>query len=286
MDLALIQTFLELEQAGTMTKASERLHLTQATVSVRVAQLEEQLKKQLFVRNKSGTKLTTEGRTFLPHAKRLMEDWQAARASLNDVAGSSKRLSIGGEYTLSTALLVNWLVALKSDCPDLSVRTEVDSAERLLDAAQAESLDVVTLYSPLRRAKLRTRLVLQEELVCITTHCDRRRPTVADYVYVDWGPDFRAQHDRALPELSQTSTCIGLGPLGLRYLLRVGGSGYFRTRAVRPYLRAKQLHLVQKMPKFSYSIYAASRSDADSSLVDWAIDKLTSSAKQIIEPWV
>ena len=154
----------------------------------------EQLGKQLFTRNKSGTKLTTEGRTFLPHARRLMDDWRAARASLSRTAEAPKRLSIGGEYTLSTALLVNWLVALKSDDPQLSVRTDVDSAQRLLDRVQAESLDVVTLYSPLRRAKLRTRLVLQEELVCITTHSDRRRPTVADYVYVDWGPDFSAQH--------------------------------------------------------------------------------------------
>ena len=285
MDFTWIETFLELQQSGTMTKASERLHLTQATVSVRVAQLEERLGVRLFLRNKSGTKLTDAGKKFLPHARRLMEDWEAARAQMSDASFGSPSLAIGGEYTLSTALLVNWLVALKQGFSDLRVKTVVDSAPRLLDAVQTNQLDVVTLYSPLRRAKLRTKLVLKEDLVCVTTRRSRCRPTATDYVHVDWGPDFSAQHDRALPELSSASTQIGLGPLALRYLLRVGGSGYFRTRAVRPYLKAKQLYLVPRMPKFSYSIYVVSRAEADSELVNWAVEQLVSSAQQVVEPW-
>lgn len=285
MDLDLIHTFLELEQAGTMGKAGDRLAVTQATVSARIAQLEAELGKRLFHRNKAGTRLTDEGRTFLPYARRLVGTWNDAARHVSDGTNQVTQLSVGGEYTLSTALLLNWLVALRTERPGASIRTVVDSAARLLDSVQSGALDVVTLYSPLRRAKLRTRMVLQEELVCVSTEQNCLGPTVANYIYVDWGPDFTNQHERMFPELSRAALAIGLGPLALRYLLKMGGTGYFRTRAVQPYLKDKRLYLVPTMPSFSYSIYAVTLRDADSTLIDWALDALASSSRELVEPW-
>src|SRR5690606_37310464 len=133
-------------------------------------------------------------------------------------------------------------------------------------------------YSPLRRKGVKSTLVMQEELVCVSTQPGCRRVETDSYIYVDWGPDFGAQHKHALPDLDNVSTRIGLGPLALRYLLRVGGTGYFRTRAVAPFVRKKQLFRVRSMPSFSYSIHAASSARSESDLTDWALECLERSS--------
>jgi hypothetical protein len=46
-------------------------------------------------------------------------------------------------------------------------------------------------------------------------------------------------------------------------IAQAGGSGYFRTRAVQPYLASGKLHLVTGAPSFSYPAYAIFSSDAD-----------------------
>ena len=82
-------------------------------------------------------------------------------------------------------------------------------------------------------------------------------------MFVGWGPDFAAQHELAFPGLKDAGLTVGLGPLALRYLLVVGGTGYFRTRAVRPYLKSGKLKRVPATPTFSYSAYAAYSTQPD-----------------------
>src|SRR6478609_2252064 len=113
MDLDLLRTFLEISASGTLMKAAERLHVTQATVSARLRVLEDELGVSLFVRNKSGAQLTPEGKALVPHATRMMRGWQQALSALRAPHEEVELLSIGGEFALWSALLLNWLVALR-----------------------------------------------------------------------------------------------------------------------------------------------------------------------------
>ena len=56
---------------------------------------------------------------------------------------------------------------------------------------------------------------------------------------------------------------VDLGPLGLQYILKAGGSGYFRQNAVAPYLRSGRLSLVRGALEFLYPAYAVYPEDAD-----------------------
>lgn len=269
MDIDLAKTFLEIASAGTLGRAAERLHITQATVSTRLQTLETIFDRKLFVRNKAGARLTPAGHDFLPYATQLVQTWQRATQEIGMRHGMQGVLTLGGEHSLWSALLLNWLVTLRTERKNVMLRTHVDSPTRLLDNVQNGSLDIAVLYSPHRRPGISTEPVLEEELVAVSTRpCSRL--SLKDYVYVDWGPDFEAQHNAQLPELHGASTNIGLGPLALHYLLKVGGSGYFRTRAVEPYLKTHRLHLVPKAPPFSYSLYAAYSENAELELLDWA----------------
>ena len=80
--------------------------------------------------------------------------------------------------------------------------------------------------------------------------------TDVDYVYVDWGPLFAVQHGTGSPVFGEPGLLVGLGPLGLSYILRAGGMGYFRKGSVAPHIAAGELELVEGAPEFTYPAYA------------------------------
>lgn len=285
MDIDLARTFLEVASAGSLVRAARRLHVTQAAVSARLQALEALLAQQLFVRGKSGARLTPAGRAFVPYATQLMQVWEQAKLKVSMQSEKDAILSIGSEFSLWSALLLNWLVALRTSRRKVTLRTRVDVVDSLLDRVQEGALDIAVMYSPHQRPGLDVSLVLEEELVAVSTNPKQQRLVVDDYVYVDWGPDFRAQHDAAFPELENASTVIALGPLALRYVLSIGGAGYFRARAVERYLARGTLHRIPKAPVFSYSVYAAVSRQSDAVLVDWALEELRQVAENPADSW-
>ena len=135
-----------------------------------------------------------------------------------------------------------------------------------------------------RRSGVDNSLILEEELIAVS---DRpvRSPDVDDYIYVDWGPDFRAQHDQRYPELRNAALVVDLGPLALRYLLKLGGCGYFRARAVEPHIESGRLHRVSGAPRFSYSLYLAHSKEVDPVLYAWARQRLAVATEMPVDAW-
>jgi DNA-binding transcriptional LysR family regulator len=73
--------------------------------------------------------------------------------------------------------------------------------------------------------------------------------------------------------------------LALRYLIKLGGCGYFRTRAVEPHLRSGALHLVPDAPQFSFGLYVAHSRDLDPELREWANQRLMLATETHVEAW-
>ena len=68
MDLKDLRYFAAIAESGSMTAAAKTLHVSQPTLTVAMQNLEEQLKTQLFVRERSGVRLTATGDELLKHA--------------------------------------------------------------------------------------------------------------------------------------------------------------------------------------------------------------------------
>ena len=96
MDIDRARTFLEIAHTGSFLKASERLHVTQTTVSARVRTLEEALGRRLFVRTRNGAALTAAGREFERFAQSFVQVWERARQQLAADLGVSKRVRFAG----------------------------------------------------------------------------------------------------------------------------------------------------------------------------------------------
>lgn len=113
MNLTGLRYFLALAEAGSFTRAAARLNVTQPTLSVAIARLEEQLAARLFERDRKRVSLTPAGQKLVPHAQTMLAEWRQARASLS-AARPRQRLRIGLLPTLpvpTVAALVNRLRA-------------------------------------------------------------------------------------------------------------------------------------------------------------------------------
>ncbi|MBF1802196.1 LysR family transcriptional regulator [Alloalcanivorax profundimaris] len=271
MDIELARTFLEIVRSGSFMAAAERLHVTQTTVTARVHNLEGQLGCRLFVRNRSGARLTDNGEQFAGHASQLVSTWDAARRSLPLPEGAGRTVTLGAEISLWNPWLLDWLVRLREDFPDAAIRAEVGERAILHEKLEQGVLDAALVHQPDYWPGMQVEQLMEEKLILV-----RGTGRDSPYVYVDWGVDFRRQHDSAWPERSRASVSIDLGPLALRYILRHGGSGYFRTRVVQPYLEDGTLRREEDAPEFTYPVYLIYGKNQQSSLIVPVIEVLRS----------
>lgn len=279
MDITLARTFLEIVAAGNFVRAADKLHVTQTAVSVRVQTLEELLGRKLFVRNKRGASLTPAGEQFMRYAPLLIQVWERARHQVAVPAGLHAVVAVGAELSLWSPFLLDWLIWMRRSAPQLALRTQVGLAEGLMTQVSEGILDIAVLYAPQYRPGLKVELLMKEKLVLVTTARRKGVSHAGDYVYVDWGPEFAAHHNLSYPDLNNPGTHVGLGPLGLQYILKAGGSGYFRMQAVMPHLRSRRLSLVRGAPEFLYPAYAVYAEAADAKIVTPALTGLRHVAK-------
>ncbi|MCS4251265.1 LysR family transcriptional regulator [Pseudomonas sp. BIGb0164] len=248
MDIELARTFLEITRCGSLAAAAEKLHVTQTAITARVKNLESQLGSTLFVRNRAGARLTPDGEAFVVYANQLLQTWEAAKRDLPLPDGYRNVLHIGGEVSLCNPLMLGWAQALREHIPGHALRTEVREGDYLLRQLE---------------------LVLEEKLILVQL-VSKPDP----YVYIDWGPGFRQQHDTALPDKARAALSFNLGPLALQYILENGGAGYFRTRVVQSYLDSGVMQRVPKAPEFSFPTYLVYSRARDSAVLQQALELL------------
>lgn len=275
MDLDLARTFLEIVRHGSLASAAEHLHVTQTAVTARVQKLESLLGVTLLIRNRAGAKLTPEGEGFVVYANQLLQTWEAARRDLPRPEGLDQVLHIGGEVSLCNPLILSWATLLRQHLTSHALRVQIRDGELLLRQVEMGLLDAALVYQPTYWPGVQVEQLLEEKLIQI------RHPALPDpYVYVDWGDDFRRQHDAALPHQARAAISFNLGPVALHYILENGGSGYFRSRVVQSYLTSGALERVHKAPEFSYPTYLVYSRERDSAALQQAIEWLREIVKQ------
>ena len=280
MDTELARTFLEIVSTRSFVRAAERLNVGQTTVSARIRLLEQQLGRTLFVRNKSGASLTPAGEQFLRYAPGFVQLWQRARQQIAVPPGHRAILTVGGEVSLWQPLVLDWVVWMRSSLRDIALRVHIDVPQDLINHVASGMVDVALMYAPQHLPGLKIDLLSEEELVLVTTNPESGPLHGRDYVHIDWGSDFALHHGASFPEATP-SMFVNLGPLALSYILAAGGSGYFRKRAVQPFIESGVLQLIPGAPQFSYPIYVVYSANSDEATLESALAGLrTISAAQ------
>ncbi|KRB21035.1 MULTISPECIES: LysR family transcriptional regulator [Mesorhizobium] len=117
-----VRIFLAVARAGQILGAARRLELNHATVSRRIAALEDALRTKLFRRLTTGSELTPAGERFLDIAERMEGDMIAARSTIageDDVSGTVR---IGAPDGFGVAFLARRLGELTALHRELTIQ--------------------------------------------------------------------------------------------------------------------------------------------------------------------
>lgn len=281
MDTELARTFLTVAASGSFISAADRLHVTQSTISARIRTLEDQLGAALFVRNKLGATMTAAGRRFQKHATLLVRTVEHAHQDIGLPAGFEASIVIGARIALWDGLLTDCLAELRRTKHDVAIRAEIGFEAELMQGLIEGRIDIGVMYTPQRRPNLEVIHLTDERLVLVTSSASHVADH-ADYIHVDWGPEFNAQFNVHFPDFAGPALSVNIGWLGLQYLLGHGGSGYFPNRLVRASIAEGKLRAVSDAPEFilpAYLVHASDRRDVRVSEVSDAIFAAVSAAR-------
>ena len=275
MDTELARTFLVVIATGSFVEASQRLHVTQSTVSTRIQRLEETLGAELFVRNKAGTTLTAAGQQFQRHAALLTRTVEQARHEIGIVSGYRATLAVAARIALWENFLLRWLPIFASLAPDVAVRALMIGLEEDLTQVLTDGrADISVMYTPQSRPGLTVEPLLEEHLVMASTRADALPEPSSDYVYVDWGAEFFAHHSLAFPNFLGAALTVNVGWLGLQRVLAYGGTGYFPVRTLRAHELTGRLHRIASAPEFRLTAYLCFPTKLDSAPLSLALDTI------------
>src|SRR5258706_499762 len=87
MELNQLRAFVEIAKVGQLTRAAERLHLSQPALSGQLKALEETLGVSLFERSSSGMTLTAGGRSLLGEAESILAATQQLKQAAQQLRG-------------------------------------------------------------------------------------------------------------------------------------------------------------------------------------------------------
>lgn len=142
MNTRFVEAFIWVARLGSFRAAADRLFLTQAAISHRIAALEQELGGRVFERKPRGLRLTPLGRRLLPYGERLLE-LEAEIMQLDQPGAPLLGLvRIGVIESVAHTWLVRFLQRLQSKHPGIEVQLSSETTEKLRHSLRAAEIDI------------------------------------------------------------------------------------------------------------------------------------------------
>ena len=146
MNIVSLQTFIAIVETGSLVRASQRLHVTQSTVTARLKTLEDELGQRLLNRHKSGTTLTPAGTKLLRYARVMTGLWRQAKYETALPEGLSSVCTFGCDRELWHGPGRAFFNGVVSGHPEMAVSV-MQGGARDLETWLAEGMvDVILTY--------------------------------------------------------------------------------------------------------------------------------------------
>ncbi len=201
-----LEVFLATARSENLSRAAERLAMSQSAASGALKELEGQFGIQLFDRAGKRLKLNELGRALQPQAQALLEQAQALEQSL-DAHAAIGGLRIGATLTIGNSLAVELLARYLTLHPEAQVDLEVANTARIAEAVARFELDLGLIEGELASPDLDVTPWREDELVvfCAPGHplAGREQLEDADLLGARWilrepGSGTRQTFDRAM----------------------------------------------------------------------------------------
>ena len=129
MDIQDLLIFSRVSALQNLSQVGTELGLTPGTISKRIQALEEALAVRLFERTTRSIRITDEGRLFLEHVERILEELDSARTEMATSAGKPVgKLKISAPHIIGRRFLAPALAGFLNAYPDIEI--QLDCADR------------------------------------------------------------------------------------------------------------------------------------------------------------
>jgi DNA-binding transcriptional LysR family regulator len=148
MNLRFVEAFYWVASLKSISKAADKLFLTQSAMSSRISTLEEELGVPLLDRRDKQFKLTSAGARFLVYAHKLLELQREVKVEMGSGAPMAVSMRIGAIESVLHSWLIPWLEKLRKDQPGLELELAVETTPILTDQVRRGTLDLVFAVLP------------------------------------------------------------------------------------------------------------------------------------------
>jgi len=149
MDLRQIRYFLAVAEEQNITKASERLHISQPPLSRSIMDLEDELGCTLFIRGKRHVTLTEEGLALKRRGEQLLSLADITRSEIAEMKnGISGTLYLGHVDSNGPSLAAEWISSFKKEYPNITYNLWCGNVDDLTDRMKSGLIDLAITMTP------------------------------------------------------------------------------------------------------------------------------------------
>jgi DNA-binding transcriptional LysR family regulator len=144
LDLDLLRTFVTVAETGSLTRAGERLLISQPTVSLQLKRLEDGLGRRLMERSARGIALTADGETLLSYARRILGLAEEALGRISEPVVTGL-VRLGTPEDFATTHLSGVLSRFAQSHPNVALEVTTDLTLNLIERFSAGEFDLVLI---------------------------------------------------------------------------------------------------------------------------------------------
>lgn len=220
MTLEQLRIFIAVAGEQHMTRAAERLGITQSAASAAVAALEARHDIRLFERVGRGIELSQGGRAFLPEARAVLNRAEVAMQALDDLAGLRRGLvSIHASQTIASYWLPQRIVRFRETHPQIEVSLAIGNTAQVAKAVLDGDVELGFIEGAVHQPALEPTWVGSDRLAIVAAPdhqlAGRRRVTAKDLLLGPWvlrepGSGTRSEFEHALANLGTPADALNV----------------------------------------------------------------------------
>lgn len=188
LDSRRLAIFRAVVEAGAITLAARRLHLSQPAVTANIQQLEAAVGKRLLERRARGVVPTDAGRRLLPYATRVAALLEDAVLDVGARVSPSGPLVLGASTTVAAYVVPRLVADYTREIGPLPVRVQVGNTAQVVAWVEDGTVPLGIVEGPSRAARMRIEPFVEDELLpLVATDAPRelaRVRTAADLAHV------------------------------------------------------------------------------------------------------
>jgi LysR family transcriptional regulator, hydrogen peroxide-inducible genes activator len=167
MELHQLRYFVAVAETANFTRASERCHVAQPSLSQQIINLEGELGHKLFHRLGRRAVLTEAGGTFLERARRILVEVENSAKELADHSALERRITVGAVQTVMPYLLTPFIAQCRDLLPNIQIDAKEDFRSDLVRNVVEGDLDLAVVPLPVKEPRVAIEPLFTEPLLLV-----------------------------------------------------------------------------------------------------------------------